>query len=982
MKKTLWNLFTVLLLAVALAATQIPVEDLEASAASDFQMDGTTLVKYIGTDSTVSIPASVEIIGEEAFRENDTATIVQIPSSVTKISNGAFSNCGQLKRVEIGSGVEEIQEGAFANCKALNSVIFGENIRTLGAGVFAGCTSLSSVSVSNKNTWFVCQSGVLYDDEKTTIYQYLAGRNESIYDMPSSVTKIRNYAFWGSENLQNVALGDNLKEIAPYAFSNCKNLKEVKISYAVNTIGQKAFEDCVNLETVVFPESVEYIHPSAFDGCRKLVIEATEGTAAANFAETYENAKDYQAEYEDMGIYSNTQGVQNNNNTQESQGETASDSSQGSSNNGTQGSSSSVIQGPSEGSQVITGANENTGTLQNTTLLGSTSIIGNKAVIFIDNTKQTVNTGGDANEQEADNQDVLSVVGEAAINSGRAVIEAGEGTLSSVSENTPRTALSGIAAVEALNINDEKGGSLPKYTVVNDTIADQAYYQNQDLKEFSFPQGITEIGEFSFARSGLEIIRIPVGVTKIGYGAFYHCDDLKTVSIPGTVREIEPMAFEGTAWIEVWRESGSSNFLTVGDGVLLAYNGSDSVVNIPQGVKRIAPEVFKDHAEITDVYLPDSLIIIGEGAFENCNSLTSVSGGTQMQEIRDRAFAGCPIDTIRIPESVTQIGLRAFDYIGISKDSGQKVVVFHGSTIPKGSYERTATRLSNEDYRDLNLREVSIAVVPNETGKEDLEGSVLDTGFKGIICHMNDNQTLSCLTTTLTGEELAYFVIPDTVEVYDKQYPLIGKEILQEEAANNDENTLLGEGSILVQNKAAAIAGQTLRASLEGNGGDYLLMVQDRARAESAINSAYQEFYNEELPENTLFLDFILEEQNSGVLIHKLGKQSMEVTLPVDGELAGGRLRILTTDRNGQLEEIAYRKDVVQDQNVVVFVTNHFSQYAFYSIGNQVYGENTEMDASPDTGDLSIHPKWFIAAGFLFAAIACFFARKKVRRFS
>ena len=54
-------------------------------------------------------------------------------------------------------------------------------------------------------------------------------------------------------------------------------------------------------------------------------------------------------------------------------------------------------------------------------------------------------------------------------------------------------------------------------------------------------------------------------------------------------------------------------------------------------------------AKITGVSLPSSVTIIGEDAFAGCSNLVSISGGENLTEIRDRAFEGCPISTIKIP---------------------------------------------------------------------------------------------------------------------------------------------------------------------------------------------------------------------------------------------------------------------------------------------------------------------------------------------
>ena len=61
MSRKLAKFFGVLLTVIALAVTQIPVSDVEAVVtASDFQMEGTQLLKYTGTAEVVSIPDGIK----------------------------------------------------------------------------------------------------------------------------------------------------------------------------------------------------------------------------------------------------------------------------------------------------------------------------------------------------------------------------------------------------------------------------------------------------------------------------------------------------------------------------------------------------------------------------------------------------------------------------------------------------------------------------------------------------------------------------------------------------------------------------------------------------------------------------------------------------------------------------------------------------------------------------------------------------------
>lgn len=126
------------------------------------------------------------------------------------------------------------------------------------------------------------------------------------------------------------------------------------------------------------------------------------------------------------------------------------------------------------------------------------------------------------------------------------------------------------------------------------TIKAWAFYRESSMKDFAFPEGVSAIEKFAFARSGLQSVVIPNGVTSIGNGAFYHCDNLSDVTIPESVTVIEENAFAHTPWLENWMAEGTEDFLIVGDGILLAYRGSEEDLELPPEVKSIAPGAFRE----------------------------------------------------------------------------------------------------------------------------------------------------------------------------------------------------------------------------------------------------------------------------------------------------------------------------------------------------------------------------------------------------
>lgn len=73
------------------------------------------LEAYTGTETDVTIPENIKVIGKNAFDGNAYLTTVIIPMGVTTIEELAFANCRKLKSVQIADSVSRIEENAFAN---------------------------------------------------------------------------------------------------------------------------------------------------------------------------------------------------------------------------------------------------------------------------------------------------------------------------------------------------------------------------------------------------------------------------------------------------------------------------------------------------------------------------------------------------------------------------------------------------------------------------------------------------------------------------------------------------------------------------------------------------------------------------------------------------------------------------------------------------------------------------------------------------
>ena len=91
---------------------------------------------------------------------------------------------------------------------------------------------------------------VLFSKSQTTLIQYPAGRAESQYTIPESVTSIGVGAFSGCYGVTSITFGNRVTSIGDYAFYGCSGVTSITIANSVTSIGYRAFEACTNLTGV------------------------------------------------------------------------------------------------------------------------------------------------------------------------------------------------------------------------------------------------------------------------------------------------------------------------------------------------------------------------------------------------------------------------------------------------------------------------------------------------------------------------------------------------------------------------------------------------------------------------------------------------------------------------------------------------------------------------------------------------------------
>ena len=202
------------------------------------------------------------------------------------------------------------------------------------------------------------------------------------------------------------------------------------------------------------------------------------------------------------------------------------------------------------------------------------------------------------------------------------------------------------------------------------------------------PDSVKTIGKSAFKGcKALKRVTIPNSVTSICEGAFLDCQDLTSVRIPCSVIKMEANAFKGCPKLTVYADWPKQPILWNGE-----WNSDNRPVEwdfknreekrLTQEKKRKEEEEAKRKAEEKaagfeiensvlkrytgkggDIVIPKSVSSIGDRAFAQCNSLTSVTLPDSVTSIGSYAFDRCSeLKSINIPNSVKFIGEFAFNF--------------------------------------------------------------------------------------------------------------------------------------------------------------------------------------------------------------------------------------------------------------------------------------------------------------------------------
>lgn len=193
-----------------------------------------------GNLKSITIPSTITEVGMYAFNFCHSLESIMIPaventermfilcSSLKDIvlAEGTvivgvhtFSECYSLQNVILPSSVTTIEDSAFYSCTSLSNITIPSGVTSIGRIAFDECTSLVNINVDNNSNTYSSVEGVLVNKDATQLVLYPMGRTASSYTVPSSITTIKDGAFYNATSLKSLVIPSSVTNIEVGAFS-------------------------------------------------------------------------------------------------------------------------------------------------------------------------------------------------------------------------------------------------------------------------------------------------------------------------------------------------------------------------------------------------------------------------------------------------------------------------------------------------------------------------------------------------------------------------------------------------------------------------------------------------------------------------------------------------------------------------------------------------------------------------------------------
>lgn len=471
--------------------------------------------------------------------------------------------------------------------------------------------------------------------------------------IPEGVTEIESITFRGSRYIRQVILPDGLTSIGDRAFDRCLQLRSVILPKSLRFIGQHAFRGS-SIENIHIYENVEQIGDGAFHKCEQL--NSISVSAGNSYFQTYDNFR---------GLYT---------------------------------SNHQLLWYPCDCGELIlppdiTEIKEDSyysnipTTIHihaNVTKVSPRSVIGEKMIFDVD--PCNVHYSATDKPPALLSKDGSKLIISGAMNSvsttstiNKVIPKGIEEICDNANINIPDT-IKEIKFTDGLRRIGENALIIGDYASLKsiffpdslEYIAHNAFPSidsgigccwTQRLDSVSIsPYTVIENDSFGYAQEHIKIIRRDSAVLKCpvcqrpndspkcAVCGFEYSTDLD--SADKTVRKGKVVQLCQTIRQTALTTGTDLTVFEIEQDTLLRYTGSERFVTIPEGIRRIGDEAFKNNTHIEAVSFPYGVITIGKSAFNGCENLSYISFSDTIENLEEYCFSGTNVRRVYLPRSL------------------------------------------------------------------------------------------------------------------------------------------------------------------------------------------------------------------------------------------------------------------------------------------------------------------------------------------
>lgn len=566
------------------------------------------------TEFTINFDDAVHAIKDGAFKNNKFIRKITIKGNIQTIGEEAFANSNIAEVVfEDNFKGLAIGAGAFRNCVRITAITLPDNVEQIGDNVFEGCYNLTNLAYSAEIplgrlfTTVNPQNDNWYKAEQGGVTYYLPKKLKEIV-VTNTATAIADYAFQNASKLTKVTLaiqnGDKpyTTEIGNYAFENTGSI-DVNLG-SVEIIGNAAFSnsgiatiDNSGVATVEFI-ALKELGADAFNGATRVTyVDFSKAPIDNVSARAFANSSIARV---------NLGGIK------------------------------TIAMSAFANSKLsVVSASESVETIMENAFFNATEI---KANIINNNFINVVDIGKEAFH------------GTDFFNTASGLVVIGKVLYSAKSEGGTITPYPNVVSIapyafeksQYVNL-DLSGFSSLKY------IERYAFANNANIVEVTLPASLSDIKDSAFKGSSIKKINLSEcnNISSIRQYAFANCEALDTITFAtftstddmAVKLEIKDYAFSGCIALKTLNLPENLGTLDS-----YAFKGCTALttVNFVANAKFITPETTGGEEPTTTAYDPAGLVTtIGDGAFMDCTSLTTITLPYFIARIGNSAFENC-----------------------------------------------------------------------------------------------------------------------------------------------------------------------------------------------------------------------------------------------------------------------------------------------------------------------------------------------------